>query len=290
MGKVRTAAAWVAVGAVVFALGFAVARVQGQESRRDRDFEAPMAHAFAWADFSGGQIGVTVREADADDAKGKQGVSVGSVIVEDVREDSPASRAGIQTGDVILEWDGERVRSARQFRRLVEETAEGRSAPVVLSRNGTRSELSVTPERREFSWMRPGVRVEPPVVSALPRLREFERLSPDIGVVIGGQGRLGVQVETLTDQLAAHLGVKQGVLVTSVAPDTPASRAGIKAGDVITSIDGEAVQHTGDVRRQLRRIEDDREFALEITREKKPVTVKARLEARRASRRGTTTF
>lgn len=289
MGRLKIAGAVTAGIAVAIAIGLFAASAQGQETRRNRSSERA-ARAFALAGMFGGQIGVTVREADEEDVKGKQGISVGSVLVEDVRDDGPAAEAGIKEGDVMVELDGERVRSARQFRRLVEETAQGRSTPIVVSRDGRRLDLTVTPSAREFGmfsddWRAP----EAPIIPALPRMREWENVAPDLEIFAGRPGRLGVQVEELTDQLGEYFGVKQGVLITSVEKDSAASHAGMKAGDVIISVDGSAIEDAGDLRRRLRRIEDDREFTVEVSRDKKPVSLKVRMEPLRTTRRGTRT-
>jgi S1-C subfamily serine protease len=110
-------------------------------------------------------------------------------------------------------------------------------------------------------------------------MREFDRrLLPEIEVFSSRNGRLGVQIEDVQDQLADYFGVKSGALVTSVAPETPAARAGLKAGDVITAINGEQVQDTSDVRRALRRIESGKEFQVDTVRERKPQSFKVTLD------------
>ena len=79
-------------------------------------------------DGRGSQLGVMVSDLDAKAAGG-------GVKIDEVNDGSPAERAGIKAGDVVVEYDGERVRSARQFTRLVQETPEGRS--VAIGRCGT---------------------------------------------------------------------------------------------------------------------------------------------------------
>ena len=91
----------------------------------------------------GSRIGASVSTEDATDNKdAKPGVSIDTV-----EPDGPADKAGIKAGDAVTEFDGERVRSVRQFLRLVQETTPGRSVPVVLSRAGQRVTVNVTPER-----------------------------------------------------------------------------------------------------------------------------------------------
>ena len=68
----------------------------------------------------------------------------GGVRVDSVTEGTPAARAGFKAADIVVEFDGERIRSARQFKRVVEETRPGREVKAVVLRNGTRQTLTVT--------------------------------------------------------------------------------------------------------------------------------------------------
>ena len=79
--------------------------------------------------FTGGsRLGVSIRDVEESDSKTAKAAGAG-VIVEEVATDSPAEKAGIRKGDVIVEFDGERVRSVRQLTRLVQETPAGRTVP-----------------------------------------------------------------------------------------------------------------------------------------------------------------
>ncbi|WP_419948295.1 PDZ domain-containing protein [Candidatus Palauibacter sp.] len=98
---------------------------------------------------------------------------------------------------------------------------------------------------RDLTW------ISPPTVEIRPR-RSGE------SVVYLGRPRLGVNVRSLGDQLADYFGVEDGVLVTSVAEDTPASAAGLRAGDVIVGIGDEDIDSQGDLTRALADIEGAR--------------------------------
>lgn len=115
----------------------------------------------------------------------------------------------------------------------------------------------------------------PPDAPLPPDPPVFEMFRDGFAYSYGG-GRLGVNVQTLTDQLAAHLGASRGVLVTSVTEDSAASKAGIRAGDVITRVDGRDIDDTGDVMRALGQAKG--EIAIEIVRDKKAQTLKATIE------------
>ncbi len=228
---------------------------------------------------SGSAIGVQVRDLTAEEAKAAKLPAPGGVFVDRVDEGSPAQKAGLKSADVIVEFDAERVRGARHFSRLVEETPGGRAAKTVVMRNGARHTLDVTPEERRLAdVVRPeierGVRER---LRALPRdfAFDFDLEGPDMGVMVAPRGRLGVQVTPLTDQLGAFFGARDGLLVSSVEPDSPAAKAGLKAGDVITSVDGRAVGDTDALIRMTMEAKPGAVLEVGIVRDRKASSVKA---------------
>ena len=97
---------------------------------------------------------------------------------------------------------------------------------------------------------------------------------------VPARGRLGVSLTPLSDQLAVYFGVKQGALVSAVESGSPASRVGIRAGDVITAINGREVEDAGDAVAAVRDASPGSTIEVKLTREKKDVTVKATLPER----------
>lgn len=233
------------------------------------------------ADFgSDSAIGASVRDVEQADVSRSKLPALTGALVEDVRADSPAAKAGLQNGDVIVEFDGETVRSARQLTRLVRETPEGRSVHMAVMRDGRRTELDVTPASDGSKMSRHHDAFDEPMRNLAELGRRFNFDRHDFDGPVPGQGRLGVTVEELTPQLAAFFGVKDGVLVSGVREnDSPAARAGIKAGDVITAVNQRPVATRNDLLRILRDADDDREATIELTREHKTMTVKATLDA-----------
>jgi S1-C subfamily serine protease len=98
--------------------------------------------------------------------------------------------------------------------------------------------------------------------------------------------RLGVSVNSLSDQLKEHFGVKDGVLVSSVTEDSAAAKAGVQAGDIILSVNGSTVDDPSDLREEISDLKPGAEFTLSIVRDKKPMTLKGKAEER--SRRSIT--
>lgn len=243
------------------------------------------------------QIGVTIRDLEGDQAR-----DAGGAIVAEVREDSPAAKAGIKEGDIVVEFDGERVRSARHLSRIVGESAAGRTVKAVVQRDGRRVDLQVTPEagmaffdggfkwrpapNRDFAMEAPGFSFDGPALRDRLEshgwhgdLEGFDFLVPG-----PGRGRLGIGIQNLTPQLAEYFGTKDGVLVTSVEPDSAAAKAGLRAGDVITAVGETPISSPGDLTRAVRRAEDGTDLPVTYTRDKKSATTKARLEPRQPER------
>lgn len=242
--------------------------------------------------FGGGRLGVTISDVGADDSKGAPGVRI-----DEVEEGSPAQEAGFQKGDVVTEFDGERVRSARQFSRLVSETAPGRQVTAIVSRNGQPSTLSVRPRssstysfmdrdgRHALETLHERLRVLPaPAPPTAPRApRPPEPLA--IERFFYSSSTLGVATNGLSDQLREYFGAKGGLLVTSVREDSTAAAAGVKAGDVIVSVNGRSVDDSSELRREIQRLDPGEEFTLEIVRDRKTMSVKGRMEERTSRRR-----
>ncbi len=270
----------VLAGAVALAVASVVAQsAQSNERPRTR----------VWLDGRGAQIGVSVEDVE------------NGVRIEDVDTESPASKAGLRVGDVVVEVDGERVRSARQFSRLIQESPEGKSVSLGVMRDGKRQTLQVTPESGRFTFdvdtdrigreversmrdLEPRLReLEPRLRELEPRLREF-RMNPPFDFrwdglprITSPRARLGVQLNEMTPELAEYFGAKGGgVLIARVTPDSPAAKAGLKAGDVITSIDGDRISDTDDLVDELR--DKDGEVTIGIVRDKSETNVKATLE------------
>ena len=169
--------------------------------------------------------------------------------VEDVSEGSAAEKGGLRKGDIIVEFDGERVRSARQLTRLVHGDAGWRARCTTVGvRDGQRVTLTVEPRvdgadgfdafqdladwGRDFSFALPKPAKIAPLVN-VPKIPAPGAWRMD--ELISGGRRLGISVETLSPQLADYFGTKDGVLVTTVQSDSAAAKAGLKAGDVITT-------------------------------------------------------
>jgi serine protease Do len=226
----------------------------------------------------GSAVGVSAR--DLEPAEAERLKVQGGAYVDEVRPDMPAAQAGLQSSDVVVEFDGERVRSARHFSRLVQETPPGRQMRMSVLREGSRRDLTITPAAQSLDrWIDPLSRER--LRGAMERVAEipFDFDLPQL--VVGQRSRLGATVQNLGAQLATYFGVTEGVLVSSVVADSPAARAGLRAGDVITSVNGRTITSPGDLARELRSQSpgtDDAEVKIGIVRDRKASEVSATIE------------
>jgi len=227
---------------------------------------------FSYFADGNGFLGVYAEDISKDNIARYQLNQVRGVGITRIVKDSPAEKAGLRKDDVILRIDGENVTSVRKLNRVVSEIAPDQSVRVTISRAGAEQELTATMGRRKendfhgllrdnpgnWEWEGPTISSDGPWVFAL-----------------GGGRRIGVSTTELTKQLAEYFGVTggHGVLVTNVSEDGPAAKAGVRAGDVITAVDGETVDASGDVSRAINKRKDG-EVTLTIIRNKSQQTLR----------------
>jgi len=232
-------------------------------------------------------LGVGVIEVGAARAKQLKLKEERGVEITKLQEDSPAAKAGLKVGDVVLEYQGERVIGTEQFVRLVRETPAGRTVDIVVQRNGVPTTLRATiGDRKDYPFA--GV-PKPDMDRLRENLEELRRLRvPDVprAHLSWRTSMLGVEAESLSPQLAAFFGVQEGVLIRSVLDDSAAQKAGLKAGDVIVKVGDEKVTAPQEVTRALRSIESKERVPLLIVRDRKELTINVVFEAEKPAKGG----
>ena len=231
-------------------------------------------------------LGVTVSDINAEKARElKLGGEYGA-LVESVAEESPAAKAGVQEGDVITGFGGERVRSVAHLTRLVRETPAGRKMSLEVMRGGQSRTFDVALEARRMHFAMPEIAAVPrvhvsPRVEMAPMPRFDIEMQPGPGGLLAwSRGpRLGVMTDEIDGQLAEYFGVKQGqgVLVKEVMEGSAAAKAGLKAGDVIIRLNDKAVNGVGDLREGLNEAES-KDVTLTIIRDRREQTLKVTLD------------
>ena len=231
----------------------------------------PLGPAFSLFVEGGGFLGVYAEDISKENMGRYNLRDVRGVGVTQIVKDSPAEKAGLRKDDVILRIDNENVTSVRKLNRLVSEIAPDQSVKVVISRGGSEQELTATIGKRQ------NMNTVQNLITGYPDFKEWRGSlsNGDEGVVFSmSNRRIGVSTVELTKQLADFFGVGagKGVLVTSVSADSPAAKAGIRAGDVITAVDGEKVEESGDISRAINRKKEG-DVMLTIIRNKSQQTI-----------------
>jgi serine protease Do len=173
------------------------------------------------------QLGVMIQALSPDLAE-QFGVEPGQgVLVADVAADTPAAKAGVKAGDVILEYEGHAVSTPRELQAVVERSAVGEKHSLVVMRDGKQTTLEAVPHET------PADAEQATEGLQSPERQESSRFE-----------KLGIEVENLTAELARQLGVDadHGAVITDVLSGSPADRAGLEAGMVVLQANRKPVQ------------------------------------------------
>lgn len=274
----------------VVALACGLTYAQDAQSK-PREATAPVFEAFSFGG-GGSYLGVQTQEVTKENFS-KFGLSgVRGVAIEKVMDDSPAKKAGLQDGDVIIRFNGEEVSSYRKLTRLIGETAPDHQAKLTVARGGSEREITVTMGKHEMPKFEMGNlnMITPSINTArafdgVKQLRELQQGAMG-DVFVWGEGKegnfvwgstrqIGVGVSSLNKQLGEYFGAAdgKGLLINNVAENSAAAKAGLKAGDVIVEVEGKAVGNTMDLIRGINEKKEG-EVTLTILRNRNRQTVK----------------
>jgi S1-C subfamily serine protease len=229
----------------------------------------------------------------------------GGALVNHVVDDSPAAAAGMDEGDIIVEFDGETVRGPVGLTKLIHAREAGDAVKITVVRDGKRHKLEAElgdrmeamPKSLAWTFLEDNdfdFEAQEKFLESQELFREnMERLKDryidlqhceegDCTVHLFeswvGKPKLGVQLVEMTPELREHLGGEGeiGVLVSKVLPGTPAKEAGIRVGDLIIAVDGQEVSESTDIRRALADNSGET-FDVEVIRDGTPVSVEVTL-------------
>ena len=219
-------------------------------------------------------LGILMQELDSEVLEGLDTKVKRGVLVTDVIEGSPADKAGIEEGDIIVEINGRKVDSPDELQELVAKLGVGDEIEVELARGSESKTLDVTlgdwADQPAMAWVGPDdIRVHVPnwdgmrnyVSAFMPR-------------------RLGVRVSEVNEDLGSYFGVSEGegVLVLSVEDESTAEGLGVKAGDVIVKVEDEDVDSARDIRESLSEVEGGDEVNVTVVRKKKKIDLKGEMK------------
>jgi C-terminal processing protease CtpA/Prc len=224
-------------------------------------------------------LGVYLQDINRDLKEAMDLESKTGALIAGVAEDSPAEKAGIEEEDVIVEFDGEKVRSSSSLTKLVQKHSPGDEVTITLVRDGKEKNVEITLGKRpkdELVYQH----------DLQPLLSLKKGAGPEsyfLGFHSGS--RIGVKVQDLSEQLGEYFGVGdgEGALITEVEEDMPAQKAGLKAGDVIVEADGDQVGDTQELREIISEKEEGDKVEIKVIRDRKSQTFSVEVEESPAS-------
>lgn len=177
-----------------------------------------------------GSLGVRIQEVTPEIAKNFGLKEPQGALVADVIEGSPADKAGIKSGDIIVSYNGKDIKNRDALPKLVAATEIGKKVKVGIIRDGKRIDLEV-------------------VVGELQDETVVASKKPDV------EKDFGLIVQNITPEIARHLKLKdtRGVIVTEVEPNSPAYNADIREGDIIIKIGKKTIKNVNDFKEALKK-------------------------------------
>ena len=200
-----------------------------------------------------GWLGVSIQGITPDLAESLGLGQVKGALVSSVVHDSPADRAGIQEGDVIVGYEGKAINNANDLPTLVAGTPVGKTVSLQVFRG----------------------KKETPVAVAIGQLKEEEVVASTTET-----GDLGLTVEQITPEIADDLGLEEthGVVVTAVAPDGPGDEAGFQPGDIVREINRQPVRNLSDYGKIMARAAHGKSILFLVQREDTSIFLALRKE------------
>jgi len=182
-----------------------------------------------------GWLGVGIQSISREMADSMKLKDTDGVLVSQVFEGGPADKAGIKTGDIIVEFDGKPVKGPSELQNLVAWTDPGKKVPAVVLRGGKRVSVTIEVEKRGDAAEIAGAEHGAPA-----EVKD-----------------LGIQVSAVTPEAAERFGYRagQGVLITDVAPDALAARAGLQPGMLILKVGDQKVTTVAEFRAALKDVD-----------------------------------
>jgi len=177
-----------------------------------------------------GWIGVVIQKITPEISKHLELAQETGALVSKVMPDGPAAKGGLKRYDVIVEFDGKPIAEMSDLPRVVAATPVGKTAKMVVLRDGKRKSLDVH-------------------VDAMEEPKEATIAAAEQG----SASQYGLLVQDLTPEIAKNLGVEEdhGVVITGVAPGSPAAQAGLRREDVILEVDKEEIRGVEELEKSL---------------------------------------
>jgi S1-C subfamily serine protease len=197
-----------------------------------------------------GYLGLGMRDVDTDRAAQLKLKAATGVEVVTVDHDAPACKAGVRIHDVILSMNGQTIVGQAQLQRMLHDTPAGHTVSLLISRDGQQQTLAVQLADRATleadAWSQHTPVPDPDSDAALPAGTGGSFGNGIFSSLTSNPFYTGLDLDMLGPQLANYFGVHdgQGLLVRRVDDNSPAAVAGLRAGDVITKVNGQNIATT----------------------------------------------
>jgi serine protease Do len=190
-----------------------------------------------------GWLGVMIQDITPELAESFGLKDAKGVLISDVVEGSPADKAGLETGDIVVEFNGEPVENAHDLSRKVAATRPETTVKIGILRDGSRRTIKLQLGTMPDEEMVAGPAVE--------------------------ESSWGMSVQNLTEELASRFGwdpSERGVIITDVEPGSPAAEAKLLPGDLIKEVNRKKIQNLRDYNQAVKKGEKKRSLLLLIKR------------------------
>jgi serine protease Do len=171
-----------------------------------------------------GWLGVTVQAMNKELADSFGLASTHGALINEITKGSPADKAGLERGDIILSYDGRQIDELNDLPRLVAATPVDKTVDVTIFRDGKKRTVKV----------------------AIGKLAEGDQ---EVAASVEEKGvAVGITAANLTPELVQRFSLvgDEGILITKIEPDSPAAAANLRVGDLIVEVDGKAINAVGD--------------------------------------------
>ena len=224
-------------------------------------------------DEEGIGLGLVIKSMSPPEMKSLS-VEKGALVLVVIPE-SPAQEAGFKEQDVVIKANGKNIENAKELNDLVENLKEGDKLTATVIRDGKKTNLTARIHYKDydentytytFSYPETGMKMHP-MPPAMPEMRDMMQKG----------GWLGCNLDFINDQLKEFFEVDAGALVKRVMEDSPAEKAGLKAGDVIVKINTKKIDDSADVMRTVNYYDPGEKVAVHVVRKGKKKTVWVKL-------------
>lgn len=221
-----------------------------------------------------GWLGVSVKEVDPELLEAFGLADEGGVIVTHISKKSPAGKAEIKKGDVILTYNGEKILEPDDLSYLVRRTKPDKVVNIVLIRKGKKITVKakIASRKSYYQYYRISEPPEPPEIPELAELKE--KLAFPFFI----RPRLGLELHKLNPDLSSYFKTKTGVLVLDVVDASPAKKAGFLPGDVIMEVGKKKVEDVDDITENIAHLEKGDTIDFAVLRKGKKMVLKVKIE------------